>query len=92
MARIAIVDFAISDRAESKMWAHGVTREQILQLLRNRLVVVANRKNRAAGHVVIGRDDNDRCIAIPVLPTDDPAVWRPITAWYCKPGEIARLR
>ena len=31
-------------------------------------------------------------IAAPILPTDDPYVWRPVTAWYCKPAEAAALR
>ena len=89
---ISILDFVISDRAESKMWWHGISREQVYEMLQNRLVVVENRKNRAARHVVIGRDNNGRCIAVPVLPTDRSTVWRPITAWHCKPSEAAKLR
>jgi hypothetical protein len=91
MARITIRAWAISERAAEKFWTHGVARRQVEELLLNRLVVTINRKNRAAGHLAIGLDNNGRCIAAPVLPTGDPNVWRPITAWYCKPGEAAKL-
>jgi hypothetical protein len=54
--------------------------------------VIRNRKERAASHILLGTDDQGRCLAIPIVPTDDPYIWRPITAWYCKPSELARLR
>ena len=92
MARIPILEFEISFRAESKIWAHRITRRQIHEILGNRLIVVRNRKNRAADYVVIGRDDHGRCITVPILPTEDPTIWRPVTAWYCEQGEAARLR
>lgn len=91
MPRITILDCAFGERAEAKMWSHGVSREQIYEMLENRLVV-ENRKDRSARHVVIGRDNNGRCVAAPVPPTDSPTIWRPVTAWPCKPGEAARLR
>lgn len=84
--------FAIDDFNESKFWSHGLTREAVLQVLGNRRVVVRNRKGRAANHLLIGRDDSRRCIAIPIIPTQDPYTWRPATAWFCKPSEAAKLR
>ena len=89
---IRIREFAISERAAEKFWTHGITRRQVEEIVLNRVVVTINRKNRAAGHLAIGRDNNGRCIAVPVLPTDDPDIWRPVTAWYCKSGEAAKLR
>jgi hypothetical protein len=91
MARITIREFSISERAAEKFWTHRITRRQVEEILINRYVVTVNRKNRAAGHLAIGRDNNGRCIAIPILPTNDPSIWRPVTAWYCKPGEAAKL-
>ena len=91
MARISVLEFAISDRAESKFWAHGITRRQVISILENRWIAIANRKNRAADYMLIGRDDSGRCIVVPVLPTDVATIWRPVTAWYCKPSEAARL-
>ncbi|MDQ3226054.1 MAG: hypothetical protein M3Q50_05415 [Chloroflexota bacterium] len=92
MARITIREFSIGERAADKFWTHGITRRQVEEVLLNRMVVTINRRNRAAGHLAIGRDNNGRCIVIPVVVTEDPTVWRPITAWYCKPGEAAKLR
>lgn len=91
MPRIEIADFRISQRVADKMWAHGVSVDQLYDVIENRYVVNRNRAQRAALYVLIGRDHQGRCIAIPIAPTDDPFVWRPITAWYCKPAESARL-
>ena len=92
MPKVTIRRFSISDRAEEKFWSHGLTRRHVEEVLMNRFAVTINRKDRAAGHLAIGRDNNGRCLTIPVVPTDDPVVWRPITAWYCKRGEEAKLR
>jgi hypothetical protein len=89
---ITIFDFAISEDAADHIWRHRITRDQLYEMLEHRWVSIANRKGRAARWVVIGRDSAGRCIAVPVAPTDDPTVWRPITAWYCKPSEAAKLR
>jgi hypothetical protein len=48
MARITIREFRISERAEDKLWFHGITRQQVEAVLRNRLIVALNRKGRAA--------------------------------------------
>ena len=92
MARIPIPESELNHRTEQKIWVQGITRRQIEEILRNRWIVLTNRRNRAADYVVIGRDDNGRCIPVPILPTEDPSIWRPVTAWYCKASEAARLR
>jgi hypothetical protein len=87
-----IEDLQIDDENIEKMWAHGVLPEQLLQMLGNRPLVIANRKDRRGIYLVIGRDDGGACIATPIEPTPDPVVWRPITAWPCKKNEEGRLR
>jgi hypothetical protein len=89
---ITIYDFDISEEAEEHIWRHHITRDQLSEVLDHRWITIPNRKSRAANHVVIGRDNQGRCIAIPIVATDNPTIWRPITAWYCKPSEAARLR
>jgi hypothetical protein len=64
----------------------------LIQLLGNGPVITKNRRGHAAPYLLIGRDDSGRCIAVPVLSTHVRYVWRPITAWYCKPSEAAKLR
>ena len=61
------------------------------QILGNRHVIIPNRKRRRAMYLVIGHDDGGTCIASPVVPTHEPGLWRPITAWRCKGWERAKL-
>jgi hypothetical protein len=89
---VRIREFAIGERAAEKFWMDGITRRQVEEMLLNRLVITVNRKGRPASHLAIGRDNQGRCITAPILPTSDPGIWRPVTAWPCKPGEAAKLR
>jgi hypothetical protein len=92
MPRIEILEFRVSERAEAKFWTHGIERQQVISILRHRWIALRNRRHRAANHIVVGRDDSGRCIVVPVVPTEESTVWRPLTAWYCKPSEAAKLR
>ena len=91
MSRIDIEAFAIDDDNEEKFASHGLTATRIVQVLDGPMVVVPNRKARRATYLLIGRDHGGGCIAIPIEPTFDPTVWRPVTAWPCKRHEQARL-
>lgn len=90
--RIEFADFDITEAAEAKFWSHGIDSDQVYAVLDRPLVVIRNRPGRAASFVLLGRDDRGQCLAIPIMPTDDPHIWRPITAWRCKPSELAKLR
>jgi hypothetical protein len=92
VARIEIVSFDITATAEDKFWMHGIRAKQVEAVLNHPWTVIRNRPDRAAPHLLIGRDEQGRCLAIPIAPTRDRLVWRPITAWYCKPSEAAKLR
>jgi hypothetical protein len=91
MAQIEVEDFQITTAIEDKLWSHGLTPERVRSVLNRPWVVTRNRKARAASRILIGRDDQGQCLAIPIVPTDEPGVWRPVTAWRCKPGEAAKL-
>lgn len=86
-----IADFVIDDENADKAWRHGIRPGQLLQVLDNRPGIVVNRRNRRGLYKVIGRDDGGACITIPVEPTGNPEVWRPITAWYSEQWEEALL-
>lgn len=88
---VQIRAFVFDDLNEEKLAAHGVRPEQVDQLLDGPIVVAANRKGRRASYLVIGRDWGGTCIAVPVEPTHDPLVWRPVTGWPCKAAEAGRL-
>jgi hypothetical protein len=92
MAQIDIADFDFTDRAIAKLWRHGIDIEQLYAVLSYPWIVVRNREDRAASHVLLGTDNLGRCLAIPIAETDDSLIWRPITARYCKPGEATTLR
>ncbi len=92
MPQVTVTEFQFSERAATKMWEHGISFDQLTEVLNHPRIAVRNRKNRAADYLLIGRDNSGRCITIPMVPTDDPNLWRPITAWYCKPSEAAKLR
>jgi hypothetical protein len=89
---IQVFDFEIDDDNRDKFASHGLTGEQVDEVLGNRFVVVRNRRGRRAPYLLIGRDNGGRCITIPIEPTTDPVVWRPVTAWPCKLSEEVRLR
>lgn len=87
MPAITLDAFLFDEDNEAKFWHHGLTAEQVDQVLDHPHRIKRNRKERRASHLVIGRDRQGRCIAIPIEPTHDPDVWRPVTAWLCKPHE-----
>ena len=91
MPPLDIQAFVIDDENEEKFAGHGISPEQVLQVLGNEHVVIRNRKQRRAVYMVIGVDDGGACIAVPIEPTHDPTVWRPITACRCKRSEWTRL-
>jgi hypothetical protein len=92
MARIEIAELEIDERATEKLWAHQVLPRQLRAVIAGFYIVTRNRKGRAASHLLIGRDDQGKCLTAPVVRTHDPLVWSVITAWECKPGEAAKLR
>jgi uncharacterized DUF497 family protein len=82
-----IEDFAFDEENEEEMAKHGISPEQLLQVLDGPYRVRKNRHQRRASHLILGRDRQSQCIAIPVEPTHVREIWRPVTAWFCKPHE-----
>jgi hypothetical protein len=92
MPQITIAELMVPDQAIDKLWSHGITPEQVHAVPEGETVVIRNRAHRAAPYILLGRDGQGRCLAIPITPTHDRLVWRVITGWYCKPSEAVRLR
>ena len=92
LPEIVVEEFAYDDENIEKFWRHGLKVMQIDQVLDSGFRTKRNRNERRASHIVVGRDRSGRCIAIPIEPTSDPVVWRPVTAWPCKPAEQSWLR
>jgi hypothetical protein len=86
-----VADFLFDDENEDKMAAHGLTPRRVLQVLDSVHIVVPNRRERRAPFLIVGKDSSGACISIPIEPTLDPMVWRPVTAWPAKKGERQQL-
>ncbi len=91
MSSPVIEEFLIDDLNETKIGSHGLSARQIIRVLENKHIVIPNRKHRKGLYLVIGKDNGGNCIAIPVEPTYDSKLWRPITAWLCKDSERTLL-
>lgn len=91
VSMIEVFDLLFDDENESKLHAHGIRPEQVVQVLDNGPWIGLNRKERRASHIMIGVDDGGSCITVPLEPTYDPTLWRPVTAYPCKRADAARL-
>lgn len=92
MAQITVLELVFTDSGEDKLWSHGITTDPAQSVLLGRVDILRNRVGRTAPFVLIDRDEQGRCLTLPIVPTDQPGVWRAITGWPCKPSEAARLR
>jgi hypothetical protein len=86
-----VYDLAFDDVNMDKLASHGVTPVRALEILENNHTVARNRKTGSAPWLLVGLDYQGQCIAMPIMPTHDPGLWRPITGWFCKPSEWALL-
>ena|SRR6266568_5610052 len=91
MSRQTVASFVFDEANEAKFAAHGLSVRQVDDVLDGEYIMVPNRKDRSATHLIVGRDRSGTCLAIPVIPTNEPGVWRPLTAWRCKDSEVARF-
>ncbi len=87
-----VLQFLIDAENIEKFAQHGLTDRQVDQVLQNPYLIIDNRKRRRAPYLIIGEDNGGQCVTIPIEPTDDPVLWRPVTAWPCKVSEYNQLR
>ena len=91
MSSPLIEAFLFDDKNLEKFALHGLSWEQVDQILDRQYAIARNRKNRRGIYLLIGKDDGGHCLAVPIGPTYEVNVWRPITAWPCKKSEWAKL-
>jgi hypothetical protein len=92
MVNIVVTEFAWDDENEDKIAFHGLRSRDVDTVLYYPYIVDLNRMDQRAPYLLIGRNDHGACIAVPIEKTDEPTIWRPVTAWRCKRSEWARLR
>jgi hypothetical protein len=68
---------------------HGITPELIEdEIWLEAPKFLANRRNRAASHPMVGPDRGGELWTICIVQVeDDPAIWRAITGWRSRPRE-----
>ena len=88
---VEVLEFLVDEDNESKFAEHGLTVCQVLQVLESPHLIVRNRRLRRGTHLIIGRDHGGACLAIPIVPTYEKRLWRPVTAWPCKSSELTKL-
>jgi uncharacterized DUF497 family protein len=87
MPSLEIDGLEFDEENEEKLWSHGVPIESAHPVLEHHFNVVRNRKERRAPYIIIGTDRQGRCLALPIEPTNHPAIWRPVTGWFSKKSE-----
>jgi hypothetical protein len=89
---VTITGFAFDDENLEALLVVGVTPGQVLEVIEHRHVTQPSRQPTSrASYLLIGRDAGGACLAIPIAPTYDASIWRPLTAWYCSDREQALL-
>jgi uncharacterized DUF497 family protein len=92
MSSPLIETFLFDDENEEEFSNHGLSTNNVLQILDNFYVILPNRKHRTGKYLIIGRDNGGNYISTPIEPTNINGIWRPITAWKSKKGEETILR
>lgn len=69
------------DENEEKLWRHGLIPDDPLAVLEGRYRIARNKRGHRASFLIAGWDGQGRCVPIPIKPTHDPVIWRPVTAW-----------
>lgn len=81
------------DENIAKAAEHGLAFERVDEVLDDPgRVVAANRKERRGLYLLVGRDHSGAAITVPVGPTHDQYMWRPVTAWLSKDTEQTMLQ
>jgi hypothetical protein len=86
-------EFAIDEVNEEKFERHGVTVQEVLQVLQAgefRMFRNKGRRRENAEYVVIGTTLGGRFLTIPVDAMPIPGQWRPRTAWESSEAEQTR--
>ena len=93
MSSPIITAFIFDEQNEDEFAGHGISATQVQQLLENNAIIFPNRRSNihTGTHLFIGRDNGGAPITVPIEPTHDPDVWRPVTAWIATTWDLAEL-
>lgn len=91
MASIDVDALVFDDENEAKFAAHGLTVEDVQQVLDNRPRYYRNLPGRRASHVMLGPTFDGEMLVVPLELYED-ALWRPVTAFPPTRDQVHRYR
>lgn len=83
---LQVKEIVLDDWSIEELWRHKISARQVMQVQRNRFVLLRNKKHRRATHRLIGVDDGGRMLTICIEPLKR-GTWQVITGWYATTGE-----
>jgi hypothetical protein len=93
MSTPRVDEFAWDPENIEKVHAHGLRPDDIDDALDSGPAFFRNRRDRRGMYQLVGRDRSGRYITVVIEPSArGRGVWRPITAWFSKQGEITKAR
>ncbi len=85
-----IEGFIYDEINEGKLAEHGLTAQQVDQILDNVWALFPNRKSGTGEYLIVGVDNGGTIISTPIQRYLNTNLWRPVTAWRSKKGEITK--
>jgi uncharacterized DUF497 family protein len=79
------------DENEAHIAEHGVTIREVNQMVENRHIILRNRRDGRAPLLLVGRTHGGDVLCVPIEATNDPDVWRPVTAFPASDAQISLL-
>jgi hypothetical protein len=81
MARRRVSVLLLDENNLAEMARHGISAVEVVQVISNRHITVANPRGERGSILLIGETDGGRSLTVPLAPTHDPTTWRPATAF-----------
>lgn len=78
---IEVLGFRWTAANEAKIMAHGLTISIVNEVLETAPRFYANFAGRSAPYIMIGPDKIGRFCYVPMIPTEEPGIWEPITGY-----------
>jgi hypothetical protein len=86
--RINVEGLEVDEDNIAEMQRHGLTVERLFQVWEEAPRYRRNRAEKAGSHQMIGPDRGGGFWTIPIVETEMPNTWRPVTGWQSEPEDI----
>jgi len=90
-AEIEVTGLTWDEANEAKVEAHGISAQDVEDVLANQPRFFRNLPDRSAEYVMLGPDSEDRFVFAPIVPTQTVGVWYPVTAYRLDRRRAARI-